>query len=350
MPNMLTKTKRTLQTAAIGVLVLLAVVVVFADFLAPYDYASQVRSLPSAPPTSFHFFDQNGQFHFRPFVYGHKMINSLSGTYAEDLSSVSEVGLFVDGPSYRFLGIIPVSTHLFGLTDASKTNVQVNLLGTDVLGRDRFSRLLIAIRFSLIVCPLGALLAWLIGMVIGLISGYAGRDVDTAIMGVADTMLALPTLIIILAARAAFPLELPPMRAATLLIIIFAVTGWAEIARLTRGLVRSLKEREFILAARSIGLSESRILFRHLLPNVLPSLIAQAVVILPYFLLSEVALSFLGVGLQEPQPSLGNMLTTAADLNQLGRNPSLVLTPAFVITLFVIAISIVSQNTKARRF
>ena len=350
MSNRLKKIKRVLQAAATVVLVLLVTIVIFADFLAPYDYAAQVRSLPSAPPTAIHFYDQNGQFHLRPFIYRQLLTDPLTGTYADDRSSASDLALFVQGAPYSIFGIIPARTHLFGLTGADNNIIQINLLGTDSLGRDRFSRLLIAIRFSLIVCPLGALLAWLIGITIGLVSGYAGRGVDTAIMGVADTMLALPTLILILAARAAFPLELPPMRAATLLIIIFAVTGWAEVARLTRGLVRSLKEREFILAARSIGLSESRILFRHLLPNVLPSLIAQAVVILPYFLLAEVALSFLGVGLQEPQPSLGNMLTAAADLNQLARNPSLVLAPAFAITLFVIAISIVSQNTKIRRF
>jgi peptide/nickel transport system permease protein len=197
---------------------------------------------------------------------------------------------------------------------------------------------MIAIRFSLLVCPIGALVAALIGILVGMVSGYSHRTIDTILMGVADSMLALPTLILILAARAAFPLELPPVSAATLLLVIFALTGWAGMARLTRGLVRSLRQKEFVLAARSIGLTEARVLVRHILPNAAPVLITQFLIMLPYFLLSEAALSFLGVGLQEPAPSLGNMLAAAGDITQLTRQPFLLLSPAIAIFLFVLAI------------
>jgi peptide/nickel transport system permease protein len=167
-------------------------------------------------------------------------------------------------------------------------------------------------------------------------------------MGVADTMLALPTLVLILAARAAFPLELPPIRAAMLLVLIFAAVGWAETARLTRGLVRSIKQREYILAARAIGLSEARIMLRHILPNAWPTILRQGLVTLPTFLLAEVALSFLGVGLQEPEPSLGTLLAAAADVNQLQRDPLIVLAPGIVITVFVLAIRIVGGPTERK--
>ena len=325
------------------ILSLFAAVVLFAEFLAPYNEASQVRSSPSAPASSIRFRDESGRFHLRPFIYRIELTDALNGVYAEDRSQKYPIGLFVEGEPYRLLGLFQARTHLFGVIGAEDTP-RIHLLGTDPLGRDRFSRLLIAAKFSLIVTPLGALLAFFIGALVGLISGYASRTADTVIMGITDTVMALPTLILILAARAAFPLDLPPLRAAILLVMIFAFTGWAEIARLTRGLVRSIKEREYILAARSIGLSEPRILFHHILPNAAGPLITQLTVIVPYFLLSEVALSFLGVGVQEPQPSLGNMLAAAADISQLQRTPLLLLSPAIVIFLFVIAIRTVADG------
>lgn len=326
------------------VLSLFVIIVLFAEFIAPYDPASQVRATPSSPVSSINFRDYAGVLHPRPFIYKTELTDALNGTYTQDRSEIYPLGLFVEGEQYNLLGLFSGRTHLFGVIGEGSDTSRVHLLGTDPLGRDRFSRLLIAAKFSLIVTPLGALLAFVIGVLVGLVSGYASKTTDAAMMGITDTVLALPTLILILAARAAFPLELPPMRAAMLLVMIFAFTGWAEIARLTRGLVWSIKEREFILAARSIGLSEPRILFRHILPNAAAPLLTQATVMLPYFLLSEVALSFLGVGVQEPQPSLGNMLASAADISQLQRSPMLLLSPAIVIFVFVIAIRIVADR------
>jgi len=160
-------------------------------------------------------------------------------------------------------------------------------------------------------------------------------------MGIADTMISLPTLILILAARAAFPLVLPPFTAAMLLISIFAITGWAEMARLTRGLVLAAKQREFVLAARATGLTEGKILLKHILPNIASPLVVQATLMLPLFLLAEVALSFLGVGLQEPEPSIGNMLANAVDITRLTDSPFVLLSPALVIFLFVLGIRLI---------
>ena len=336
-PNKEKRGRPILRTAAIVVLAIFGLIVLFAEFIAPYDPAFQTRTLPSAPQTLIHLRDRSGQLGLRPYIYRSELIDPIEGRFAEDNNAAYPIQLFVEGDQYTLLWLFPARTHLFGVSSGPDAP-RIHLLGTDALGRDRFSRLMIATKFSLIVTPLGALLAFLIGVFIGLISGYSNRIVDTAIMGVSDTVLALPTLILILAARAAFPLDLPPLRAAMLLVMIFALTGWAEIARLTRGLVRSIKEREYILAARSIGLTEARILFRHILPNAAGPLLTQATIMLPYFLLSEVALSFLGVGVQEPQPSLGNMLAAAADISQLQRAPLLLLSPALVIFIFVFAV------------
>ena len=253
------------------------------------------------------------------------------------------IAFFVRGYSYGLFGIIPTDIHLFGVS-GSDDGTRINILGTDALGRDRFSRLLHAVRFSLIVCSLGVVFACLIGIFIGVVSGYSGRLADTILMGATDAMLALPTLILILAARAAFPLELPPMRAAFLLLLIFALTGWAEMARLARGLVWATRQREFVTAAVATGVTQTRILFRHILPNISRPLFTQALLMLPAFLLAEIALSYLGVGLQEPQASLGNMLTAASDLNQLRTQPISVLSPAIVIFIFVLGIRLLSDR------
>ena len=316
-------------------------VAVFADFLAPYDYRAQSRGEPSAPASSVHFRDDAGNF--GPFVYGRRLVDALRLTYVEDRSVEYPVRFLVREDQYTLLGLVETDLHLLGV----EGSVRINLLGTDMLGRDRFSRLMHAIQFSLIVCSLGVVLACGIGIFIGIVSGYASRGVDTVLMGATDAMLALPTLILILAARAAFPLELPPMRAAFLLLLIFALTGWAEMARLTRGLVMSVREREFVTAAVATGVTQARILFRHILPNVARPLITQALLMLPAFLLAEVTLSYLGVGVQEPEASLGNMLTAASDLNQLRSQPIAVLSPAIVIFVFVVAIRLLREERPA---
>lgn len=343
------KKQRRGKLVGIAILSVFSLILLFAGFLAPYPYQQQLRSEPSAPVSSLYFRDAEGAFHLRPFVYKIRLEDPLTLRYTEDRSRPYPVAFFVHDGSYSVVGLFSSNLHLFGVSGADAADPpRIRLLGSDELGRDRFSRLLYAIRFSLIVAPLGTLLAALIGVLIGIVSGYSPRLVDNLLMGAADTMLSLPTLILILAARAAFPLELPPLRAAFLLIMIFALTGWAEIARLARGLVVAVREREFVLAAKASGLTENRILFRHILPNIMGPLITQTTLILPAFLLYEVALSFLGVGLQDPEASLGNMLSAASDLTRLQAEPLLILSPAIVIFLFVLAVRLLKPTDQTK--
>lgn len=339
------RSSRRLFYAGIAIVVVLYLVAMFAEFIAPYDYREQTRGEPSAPASSIRFVDAEGGFHTRPFIYARKLADARLMSYEDDVSSRYPLAFFVRGQSYNLLGIFRTDIHLFGVDAADETTApRVRLLGTDQLGRDRFSRLLVATRFSLLVSPIGTLFACLIGVLFGAISGYANKAVDGVMMAVADTVISLPTLILILAARAAFPLELPPLRAAGMLVAIFALTGWAEMARLARGQVVTIKQRDFIMAARAGGSTEARILWRHILPNIAGPIVVQTTLILPAFFLAEIALSFLGVGLQEPEPSLGNMLTSAADLTQLAQHPALLLSPAVVIFLFVLGIRLLSRK------
>jgi peptide/nickel transport system permease protein len=339
--NSFTK-RRTNRVAVFGwfVIGLFTLFAVFAGFLAPYDYSAQSRAEPSAPSTRIHF---SG---LTPIIHRRRVEDALHRTYTEDTLIAFPVAFFVRGYSYKLLGIAETDVHLFGVRSTSGIAPRINLLGTDQLGRDRFSRLLYAVRFSLIVAVFGVLVACLVGILIGGVSGYAGRLVDTFLMGATDAMLALPTLILILGVRAAFPLELPTTRAALLLVLIFALTGWAEMARLTRGLVQSLRKREFVVAAVALGVSQTRVLFRHILPNILPSLRTRALLLLPTFLLAEVALSYLGVGVQEPEPSLGNMLTAASDLDQLRSQPFSVLSPALAVLLFTLGVRLIGRSER----
>jgi peptide/nickel transport system permease protein len=139
---------------------------------------------------------------------------------------------------------------------------------------------------------------------------------------------------------------LPPTHAGMLLVTIFVAIGWAEMARLARGLVLGLREREFVLAAVSLGLTETRILFRHILPNAARPLIVQLSLMLPAFLLAETALSFLDVGVREPEASWGNMLASASNLTLLNQQPLVLLSPAFAIFLFVLGVRLLSDGLR----
>jgi peptide/nickel transport system permease protein len=349
----------------LGIVSTFYVVAVLANFIAPYDASEQSRQQPLAPPTPIRFRDTEGRWHARPFVYRLRLADPLARTYSEDTRARFSLALFTRGHAYKLFGMFPTDRHLFGVvadprrnSDSAQQNPgappqenapvleRVYLLGTDEFGRDRLSRLLMASRFSLAVGPLGTLIAGVLGVFLGCVSGYAGRRVDAVLMRAADAMLALPDLVLILAARAAFPLVLPPMQAGLLLVAIFVAIGWAEMARLARGMVLGLREREFVLAAVSLGLTETRILFRHILPNASRPLVVQLSLMLPAFLLAETALSFLGVGVQEPAASWGNMLVPAGNLTLLGQQPLVLLSPAFAIFLFVLGVRLLSDGLR----
>jgi|GEM_PF-199479 len=351
--------RRARLFVGLTILCLFYLTAIFADFLAPYDYRVQSRGEPLAPPTAIHFRDHEGRLSVRPFIYARRLVDPLERRYEEQRVRAFPLELFARGYRHKLFGVWSTDRHLFGVRavaqEASSGALEasspprLNLLGTDALGRDRLSRLLHASRFSLVVGPLGTICASLLGIILGCMAGYArSRLAEALLMRAADVMMSLPVLVLILAARAAFPLELPPMRAALLLISIFLAVGWAEMARLARGLVVALRRREFVLAAESIGLTQTRILFRHILPNALRPLVVQVTLMLPAFLLAETALSFLGVGLQEPEASWGNMLAAAADPTLLAQQPLVLLSPAFAIFLFVLGVRLLSDGLKSK--
>jgi peptide/nickel transport system permease protein len=299
MHNLRRKTAMLLLLAAWGGLHL---AIVLAGFLAPYDPTLQNRHLPYAPPTQLHFLDKQG-FHLRPFVY-----QSIAGAdgYELDLNHKYRVHWFVHGSTYTMLRLFKCNLHLFGVEQPA----QIMLLGADAFGRDEFSRLLYGGQISLAAGLLATLLALATATIIGIISGYYGKWVDESLMGSAELFLSLPWLYLLIGVRAFLPLHVSPTGTFFLLICVIGLIGWARPARLVRGLALSARNRNYVLAARAFGGTDFYLLRRHILPETFGVLLTQAALLLPQYVAAEVTLSFFGLGVNEPVPSWGNMLST----------------------------------------
>lgn len=311
-------------------------------FIAPYHFRTQSRATPFLPPTRIHFFDEQGNFHMRPFIYRSKLVDPLLFGYEEDRSQLFPLVFFVRGESYELFGLFISDWHLVGV-EGGESAPRLHLLGTDGLGRDVLARLLYGGQISLLIGPLGLLLAYLIGVSLGALAGYYGGALDSLLMRAAEVTMSLPALVLILALRAAFPLNVTPGQVAAMMLIIFAAVGWAEVSRLARGLVATERRRDYVAAAIVTGARASRILLRHILPNIRTPLLTQFAISAPSFILAEIALSFLGVGVQEPSASWGTLLAEAQDLSVL-KNYLWMMTPALMVFLTALAFHLLGES------
>jgi peptide/nickel transport system permease protein len=310
-------------------LAFLHIIVLFAGFVAPYDPIQQDRDRPYAPPSSVHFWDAQGKLHVRPFVYAQRLKEGSFDQYENDHETRVSLKFFVSGAPYRLLGFIPATWHVFGAEGA-----RVNLLGTDGYGRDLFSRILFGGQISLLAGLLAAFISLLIGAIVGSASGYFGGWMDSVAMRLAELCLALPWLYLLFGVRAFLPLLVSPVNAFLIVVTTIGALGWARPARLVRGVALSAKERDFVRAARGFGAPDSYILTRHILPQTKSVLLTQAVLLIPQYVLAEVTLSFLGLGIPEPSPSWGNLLSSLQQFSVLSSYwwmylPALAMVPFF---------------------
>jgi len=278
-----------------------------------------------------HIFDEEGHLS-RPYVNYLVPVDPQLATYREDTSKRYPLRLFVRGDSYHILWLVKSNFHLFGVEEPG----HIFLFGSDKVGQDIFSRILYGAQVSLSIGIVGILISTIIGMIVGGIAGYFGGATDFAIMRIVEVLLALPSLYFILILRQSFGTGMSSVHIYFIIVIILAFIGWATEARVIRGMVMSIKEQEYVIAARAMGFSNARIIIRHILPNTLSFVIVTATLSVPFFILSEVALSFLGVGIQEPEPSWGNMLVAAQNNRYLNDFPW-VLIPGVFIFLAVMA-------------
>lgn len=312
------------------VLGVLHLAVACAGFFAPYDPTEQDRESPYMPPTHIHMFDVSGRFHFRPFVYGYLTREDSFEPLREDTTKTTPVKFFTSGSRYRLLGILPCRMHLFGAQQG-----RIYLMGSDAYGRDQWSRILYGGQLSLLAGLLGAGMTLLLGASVGTVAGYYGGWRDSLLMRLAELFLALPWLYLLFALRAFLPLTLRPWEAFLLVIAVLGAVGWARPARLVRGVVLSEKERDFVRAARGFGASPAYLLKHHILPATSSVLLTQAAILIPQFVLAEMTLSFLGLGVPEPVPSWGNLLTNLQQYSVLVSYwwmylPALAIVPFFV--------------------
>jgi peptide/nickel transport system permease protein len=324
-----------------GCLALFYVLAAAAPFLAPYDEATMDRERFYHPPQRLHFIDGAGRFHAIPRVYATRLADASEWRYEEDPAGAVPIALFVHGDRYPLLPGLWCDRHFFGVPRGS-----VHLLGTDAFGRDELSRLLYGARVSLTVGLVGIVVSFTLGLVFGGIAGYAGGWVDAVIMRLCELLLAIPGLYLVIALRSAFPVSLPAARAYLAIVAILALLGWAALARVVRGMVLSIRREPFVEAAEALGAGPVRILVRHILPNTLSFVLVAATVAVPGYILGEVFLSFLGVGVQEPAASWGNMLGQARSLRVLTSFPWLLAVPAVAIFVTVMAFNLLGDGLR----
>ena len=312
-------------------LVLLYGMAALAPFLAPYAESDIDRDRFFHPPTPLQFRHADGRWTLRPFVHGTR--GGMDQTYEPDRTREYPVRLFVKGAPYRLLGVLPSDRHLFGVDAPGR----IFIMGADDTGRDVWTRLLFGSQVSLTVGLVGIAISFSLGLLLGGVSGYFGGWVDTLIMRGTELLLSIPGLYLIVAMRGVFPLDLPSQQTYLAIVAILAFIGWAGLARVIRGMVLSLRQSEYVLAAQALGASSLRIIVRHILPNTMSFTIVAATVAVPGYILGEVFLSFLGVGVQAPAASWGNMLNAARSQRVLTSFPWMLLAPGGAIFLTVMA-------------
>jgi len=324
------KFKRS-KTALIGgiLIMIIAILAVFAPFFSPYDPLKCDHRSSFSPPQRIHFFDCKGKFHLRPFVYNLKLEldpHTWKRIYADDTNSRFPIHFFVGGWGYKPFGV-PCKLHLFNVQQGGS----IHLLGTDNYGRDLWARILLGGRISLSIALLGAILSAFIGSTVGAISAYYGGITDMILQRIVEFLQCFPQLPLWMALSIAIPPTWSPLYVFIAIMLLFGLLSWTTLAREIRGKVLSLREQEFVLSAKEAGANSARIIFKYLLPNCLSHIIVVLTITIPWLILAESTLSFLGLGLQPPMVSWGVLLQKAQNLQTMGRHPWIAIPGAFIV-------------------
>ncbi len=307
--------------------------VAFPEFISPHSPGYRARSMIEAPPMRIHFIDNEGSWSLRPFVYlydSSRDPRSLRRVYAENRDKKAFLYLFVRSTPYRLFGVWETDIHLFGNPD-----VDIFPLGTDGQGRCMLSRIVHAGRISLTVGLVGVAISLVVGTIVGIISGYLGGRVDSLIQRFIEILMSFPSIPLWMSLAAAIPRHWSIVTTFFAITMLLSLINWGGLARQVRGLVLSLKERDFVSASRAMGVPTFTIVLRHLLPNCISHIIVVATIAIPKMVIGETSLSFLGIGLRAPALSWGVLLQDAQNINTIAITPWLMLPtiPLFVIVL-----------------
>ncbi len=314
-----------------------------ADFIAPYTKDFSDRTMAYVPPSKIFIINEHGKLS-KPYTYNYVRnfdSENLRITYDLDRSQKHFIKFFSKGQPYKFLGLIPMQRHLI----TTDRDGRLFLLGADINGRDVFSRLLFGGRISMTIGFLALFVLFPIGLLYGGIAGYFGGIVDTLMMRFAEAVMSIPSFYLLIILASILPSGMTSVQRFMLIVIILALIGWAGFARVVRGMVLSVKNQEFVQAAKSIGASRLRIIVKHILPQTASFVIVAMTLSVPSYILSESGLSFLGLGIQQPDASWGNMLKEAQEYTNIIYRPWL-LTPGFLIFIAVLAFNLIGDTIR----
>ena len=335
--------KHTLAKISLVILLILYLGAAFADFLAPYGMEEFSPLYKDTKPTKVYFTDENGNF-TRPYVYKLTKEN-IKGRdengklfmrieTKEDPSEKYYVKFFVEGVEYKFFGIIPCNIHLFGLVNEAgevDRSARLNLFGADQYGTCIYSRLLYGSRVSLTVPFVSAAISFVLGILLGGISGYFGGFIDNLIQRVIEVLSAIPSIPLWLALSAAIPPDISVSAMYLYITIILSFIGWTGLARVVRGKFISLRNEDFVMAAKLAGVSDFKIIVKHMVPGFLSYLIVNLTLGIPGSILGETSMSYLGLGMKAPATSWGVLLQETQDLVSVAQCPWKMIPLIFVI-------------------
>lgn len=324
--------KRKLAFICLCLLGIFYLAALFADFLAPYAYDDEDINYSWCPPTRVHFVNLKTKT-FKPHIYSYTSRRNeyYQRVYQADKEKVLAIRFFVKGFKYKLFGLWQTDRHLFGVEAG-----RIHLLGADLNGRDVFSRLLYGARISLSIGLIGAAISFFIGLLIGGVSGYFGGWLDNVLMRLVEMTMMLPAFYFMLALRASFPPGIKSSQVYLLTIVILSLIGWAYVARVIRGMALSLRENDFVWAAKASGLGDFKIVTRHILPHTFSYALAAICLSIPGYIVGESALSLLGLGIQEPEASWGNMLVAAEDIVSIQLYPWMLFSGLLIIIVTIL--------------
>ena len=344
---MIRKFMRNRMSVIAGIaLILIYLATIFAGFVAPYSARDADSKLTFSPPMVPRFYDpESGTFFLQPFFYplrGERNPETFQLEYVEDRTERVPIDFFVRREPYMVLGIIPLDVHLFGPRNSDE---RLHLMGSDQRGRDLFSRIVYGGQVSLSVGIFGVGITVVLGAIFGTLSGYYGGMFDNIMQRLIETIQSFPTLPLWMALAAAIPPQWPPEWVYAGIVFVLAFIGWTGLAREVRGLVLSLKERDFVHAAEAAGASTGRIVRKHMIPNMASHIIVTATLAIPITILGESALSFLGIGVRPPMVSWGLLLNDALKIQNIVLYPW-TLFPGIFILVTVIAYNFLGDGLR----
>lgn len=332
--------KHKLAMAGLIVTGLFYLVAAFGGFIAPYSSGDVNADYAGAPPQMLKVVDTSGDgWDWGLYVDGYTLEqdpDTYELTHTVDPDSKVPVEFFAEGPVYKLFGLIETNTHLIGPAD--RDGPPMYLLGADTNGRDLFSRIVHATAISMTIGLAGVAVALVLGVVLGGISGYFGGRIDTAIQRMVEFIMSLPTIPLWLALAAAVPRDWGPLQRYFAITVVLSFVAWTGLAREVRGRFLSLREEQFVTAARLDGVGKPGVIFSHMLPSFTSHLIASLTLRIPEMILAETALSFLGLGLLPPAVSWGVLLQNAQAISVIDGAPWMLL-PGVAVVVAVLALN-----------